>query len=147
MDLANRTVHAPSLAEVPPFQNELPNRNRNAILDVCHFCHDRHYIPIEATCQAGSGSAGPTSQGEKARPLCVFVGRRSVSLVASEPARRIKSRPNRMSPDDPGRAPERSACKCPWLTTAMTISARLISRARSIVVFMVPTIDPRAINL
>jgi len=70
-----------------------------------------------------------------------------VSLVSSAPARRIKSRPNRMSPDEPGRAPERSACKCPWLTTAMTISARLISRARTIVVFMAATIGPQAINL
>src|SRR5579863_1410033 len=69
--------------------------------------------------------------------LSLFCRTLLVSLTTSAPARRIKSRPKRMSPDEPGRAPERSACKCPWLTTAMTISARLISRARSIAVFMV----------
>ena len=37
--------------------------------------------------------------------------------------------------------------RLPWSTTAMTSSARLIWRARSIVLLMPPTINPRTVNL
>jgi hypothetical protein len=43
VNLAHRTIYAPALAQVAPLQNELPDGDRDGILDVCYFCYDRYY--------------------------------------------------------------------------------------------------------
>jgi hypothetical protein len=55
MDLAYRSVYTPALTEVSPLQNKLPDRIRNAVFNICCFCHDRYYRILEMNCQAGSG--------------------------------------------------------------------------------------------
>src|SRR5271170_3992559 len=58
MDLADRTIHTPALAQVSPLQNKLPDRIRNTVFDICHFCHDRYYRSIERICQGWIADQG-----------------------------------------------------------------------------------------